>query len=273
MNEERRAELESLIAEVVARVVAGCAGVAGYAGVAGSTGASGGPAAVDPAQASPGAAEADGPRGLASSFLAAGCLAHAGHAAGREYVLAPDGRSFGRQATSFAHFADLQPRLKPGALMVMAGLSLFELEALAEVKAGDEFAQGLVHVLGEGGRVVLGPDHRERFLGLKGKLSSRLWKALADLSALGVETAEADPRKAPRRALGSPARTAGYGASGPGREALSRPVQARPEGLRVVTVEDLRGLGKGSVLRLATGAIISPLARDEARARGISLEP
>mgnify|MGYP001264982780 CR=1 FL=1 len=153
------------------------------------------------------------------------------------------------------------------------GLSLFELEALAEPEAGSELAEALVHVLGSGGRIVLGPDHRERFLGLRGGLSSRLGRALAGLSALGVETAEADPRKAPRRPVQGSSRIAGYGASGPGREALSRPVAAGPGGLRVVTVEDLRGLSKGSVLRLAPGAIVSPLARDEARARGIRLEP
>lgn len=253
MDARRRAELESLIDEAVAMVLAMSAGT------------------QPPAAALATANEAF--QGLASSFLAAGSAAHAGHAAGRDYVLDPSGRDFGRPGTTFAHFHELQPRLKSGALMHVAGLSLFELEALAEAEAGagSELALALVHVLGSGGRVVLSADHRERFVGLKGGLSSRLGRALASLSALGVETSEADPRRAPRRLTQGSGRIAGYGVSGPTREA--RPVLPSPGGLRVVTVEDLRGLSKGSVLRLAPGAIVSPLARDEARTRGIRLEP
>lgn len=256
MDTGRQAELESLIEEAVAMVLA----------------------MAVPAPLEPTTSAEEGPQGLASSFLAAGSAAHAGHAAGRDYVLDPLSRAFGRPSKTFARFHELQARLRPGALMYVAGLSLFELEALAEPAPGSPLAEALVHVLGTGGRVVLGPDHRERFMGLKGGLSSRLGRALAALAALGVETSEADPRKAPRRAGQGLGRTAGYGAAGPVREtrpqAEGRGVPSGPgPALRVVTVEDLRGLSNGSVLRLAPGAIVSPLARDEARTRGISLEP
>lgn len=234
MTEARRAELESLIDEAVALVL-------------------GLPASPESSPAP------EGPQGLASSFVALGSVGHAGLAAGRDYVLDPSGLCRG-QATAFSRFRELQPRLRAGSLMVLAGLSLFEIEALGSATAGYEFSEALVHVLGAGGRVILGADHRERFQGLKGGLATRLGKALAELKALGVETAEADPRKAPPRPSPRPFVQASR---------LGTPAQGA---LRVVTVENLRGMAPGSVLRLAQGAIISPLARDEARAKGISLE-
>ena len=75
----------------------------------------------------------------------------------------------------------------------------------------------------------------------------------------------------------SPARTAGVHVAVEGSATTSRPLErqdpARPRpGGELVSAATVAGLAPGGVLRVPPGAIVTDLAREEARARGIRLE-
>lgn len=74
-----------------------------------------------------------------------------------------------------------------------------------------------------------------------------------------------------------PERTAGVHVAVEGTETTARPLErpdeARPRrGAELVTATTLAGVPAGGALRVPPGAIVTDLARDEARARGIRLE-
>jgi hypothetical protein len=58
----------------------------------------------------------------------------------------------------------------------------------------------------------------------------------------------------------------------PARAAAAAPQHAGGTHAGLVTEKTVAALPEGAVLRLASGAVVTPLARDRARARGIKLE-
>ncbi len=79
----------------------------------------------------------------------------------------------------------------------------------------------------------------------------------------------ADPASAARLASGEHRFTLAHSASQPSNMA---PPAVGTQGAEIVSEKTVSALPEGATLRLAPGAVVTPLARDRARARRITLE-
>ncbi|MBU1081582.1 MAG: hypothetical protein KKB59_13945, partial [Spirochaetes bacterium] len=137
--------------------------------------------------------------------------------------------------------------------VAIVGPGLFELEALADPRPGSELAELLVEALGRGLPVCLAAG-AARLSGLRGRLAERRDSAYAALRDLGVRIVGAEP-----------AGTAGTAPAG------AAPIRAPEAKRKLVDSAYIASVPKGGTVLVDSGTIVTPLALDEAREKGVAI--